>query len=86
MDTFVNGAIFRMGDFQVTPSGPYRGEVRVSPELLKVFGPTTYLPAQVIEEAAERLVDAIRDLFQNAGRPSRSANAACYRWRLPAKP
>ncbi len=73
---FVNGAIFRMGDFQVTPSGPYRGEVRVSPELLKVFGPATYLPAQVIEEAAERLVDTILDLFQNAGRPSRSANAA----------
>jgi hypothetical protein len=56
---FVDGAIFRMGDFQVTPSGPYRGEVRVSPELLKAFGPATCLPAQVIEEAAEWLVDEI---------------------------
>ena len=73
---FVDAAIFRMGDFQVTPSGPYKGEVRVSPELLKVYGPAAYLPAQVIEEAAEWLVDKILDRFRNAGGPSRSANAA----------
>ena len=73
---FVDGAIFRMGDFQVTPSGPYRGEVRVSPELLKVFGPATCLPALVVEETAEWLVDTILDGVRNARGPSRSANAA----------
>jgi len=35
----------------------------VSPELLKVFGPATCLPAQVIEEAAEWLVDKILHHF-----------------------
>ena len=67
---FVDGAIFRIGDFQVTPSGPHRGEVRVSPELLNVFGPATCLPAQVVEEAAEWLVETILNHFGMQASPA----------------
>ncbi len=35
----------------------------MSPELLKVFGPATCLPAQMVEEAAEWLIDKILHHF-----------------------
>ena len=45
-----------MGDFVETPSGPHKGEVRVSQELLKVFGPAVMLPQKEVEGAAEWMV------------------------------
>ena len=54
---FVGGAVFRMGDFVGTPSGPHKGEVRVSQELLKVFGPAVMLTQMEVEGAAEWMVE-----------------------------
>ena len=34
---FVDGAIFRMGDFQVTPSGPFRGRGSCEPGAAEGF-------------------------------------------------
>jgi len=61
----------------VTPSRPYRGKVRASPELLKVFGPATCLPAQVVEETAEWLVDKLLDPFseRRQAKPKRKRGA-----------
>jgi CRISPR-associated protein Cas1 len=56
---FVANTRFRMGDFLVTPSGKYQGEVRVSQELLKVFAPATFLPNEEIAKAADWMVETI---------------------------
>lgn len=57
--TFVTKTRFRMGDFLVAPSGRLRGEVRVSPALLKVFAPATYLPQSDVANAATWMVETI---------------------------
>ncbi len=56
---FVAKTKFRMGDFLVAPSGKLKGEVRVSPALLKVFAPATYLPQSDVANAATYMVDTI---------------------------
>lgn len=56
---FVAKTRFRMGDFLVAPSGRLKGEVRVSPGLLKVFAPATFLPNDEISRAADWMMEAI---------------------------
>jgi CRISPR-associated protein Cas1 len=56
---FVAKTRFRMGDFLVAPSGKYKGEVRVSQELLKSFAPATFLPNDEISKAADWMVETI---------------------------
>lgn len=60
--SFVAKTRFRMGDFLVAPSGKYKGEVRVSQELLKVFAPATFLPNDEISKAADWMVETIVSL------------------------
>ena len=59
---FVAKTKFRMGDFLVAPSGRLKGEVRVSPELLKVFAPATFLPNEEISKAADWIVETILEM------------------------
>jgi CRISP-associated protein Cas1 len=56
---FVAKTRFRMGDFLVAPSGKNKGEVRVAPELLKVFAPAVFLPNEEIAKAADWMVETI---------------------------
>lgn len=56
---FVAKTRFRMGDFLVAPPGKYKGEVRVSQELLKVFAPATFIPVDEVGKAADWMIEAI---------------------------
>lgn len=57
--TLVGKTRFRMGDFLVAPSGKYQGEVRVTPELLKVFRPATFISNDDIAKAVDWLLETI---------------------------
>jgi CRISPR/Cas system-associated endonuclease Cas1 len=56
---FVASTRFRMGDFLVSPSGKYKGEIRVAPELLKAFAPEVFVKSDDISMAADWLVETI---------------------------
>jgi CRISPR-associated protein Cas1 len=56
---FVAESRFRRGDFLVAPSGKYKGEVRVSQELLKAFAPAVFISNDDISRAADWIVEVI---------------------------